>query len=182
MWVASGVALQALGIVSLRSAKQSSRARLWRVLGGVGALSLSIAAIAQGLGFELGLTWALVTVSLVAYALILTPAINITEVGHQRVPKRTRRMPAAPSGSKLRLAVRLFSAGPLYLICALSLSLLIATKPWAQEITRLFTGGLMTPVFWSIGALHATVDTRLLRVIYLPIAIAAIAGLVYWFL
>lgn len=82
-------------------------------------------------------------------------------------------MPTPPSGSKARLALRLVSAGPLYLLASLALSLLIATKPWSGEITRLFIGGLSTPLFWSVGALHATVDHDLKRIVWAPLALAA---------
>ncbi|MHA7820032.1 MAG: hypothetical protein ACX930_10335 [Erythrobacter sp.] len=66
------------------------------------------------------------------------------------------------------------SAGPLYLVASLALSLVIATKPWTSEITRLFVGGLSTPLFWSVGALHATVDPDLKRIVWVPLALTAI--------
>lgn len=174
MWVAGGIATQFLSIWALRHARR----RQPLLLGGLALFALSVAMIATGLGAELGMAWALTTISVVAYALILPPFFRARAIGHDRRPARLKKMPAPPSGSKARLALRLFSAGPLYLVAALALSLLIATKPWADEITRLFTGGLTTPLFWSIGALHATVDTDLKRIIWLPVllVLAAIGG------
>ncbi|MEO1019560.1 MAG: hypothetical protein AAFY56_18005, partial [Pseudomonadota bacterium] len=111
---------------------------------------------------------------------ILHPFFRTQVVGHSRIPRNGRRMPAAPSGSKTRLAVRMLSAGPLYLVAALGLSLLIATKPWTTELTRLFIGGLSTPLFWSIGALHATVDPSLCRILWMPVLLAALSFGVFY--
>ena len=179
MWIIGGVAVQSLSIFSLRQASSDTgAARIWLVAGLV-MFALSIWLIANGLGFELGLTWGLTTISVVAYALILAPFFRTSAVGHDRVPQRPKKMPTPPSGSKARLALRLFSAGPLYLITALALSLIVATKPWAIEITRLFTGGLLTPLFWSVGALHATVDPDLKRVVWMPVLLTASAATGY---
>ena len=179
MWMTAGVAAQALCVFFLRRSKSAESGATGFVAGGLALFALSLFLFIQGLGTELGITWALVTISVVAYLMILLPFFSASAIGHSRTPKRERLMPASPSGSAARLSLRLFSAGPLYLICALAVSLLIATKPWAQEITRLFTGGLMTPLFWSLGALHATVDTNLWRVLWMPIAVTAVAAAVY---
>lgn len=180
MWVTGGIAVQILSILALRGAKVSQTARALWLTGGITLFAMSIWLISVGLGAELGVTWALTTISVVAYLLILYPFFRTDTVGHNRVPNRLKKMPAPPSGSKARLTLRLFSAGPLYLVTALALSLVIATKPWAGEITRLFTGGLMTPLFWSIGALHATVDANLWRIVWIPVALTmvSIAGYV----
>ncbi len=179
MWIIGGIAAQSISIWSLRNANRGEANRLlWLAVGLILFVS-SIWLISTGLGFELGLTWALTTISIVAYGLILFPFLGAKEVGHQRVPRRLKKMPIPPSGSKARLALRLFSAGPLYLIASLGLGLMIATKPWAVEITRLFTGGLLIPLFWSLGALHATVDSNLWRVAYMPILITAVSAAGY---
>ncbi|GAB5480610.1 MAG: hypothetical protein Pars92KO_03670 [Parasphingorhabdus sp.] len=181
MWIVGGIAVQSLSILSLRQANGASGQLIWLVTGLV-LFAISIWLISNGLGFELGLTWALTTISVAAYALILYPFLITQQVGHERIPSRLKKMPKPPSGSKARLALRLFSAGPLYLITALAVSLIIATKPWAIEITRLFTGGLLTPLFWSVGALHATVDPNLWRVAYMPVLITAVSALGYFLL
>ncbi|MEL6868938.1 MAG: hypothetical protein AAFO81_03970 [Pseudomonadota bacterium] len=182
MWIIAGLGLQTLGIFALRTAQLASSTRSLRALAAIGILLLAILPFTKALGFELGLTWSLVAISLVAYALILRPLVSADAVGHNRAPKRARRMPVAPSDSRRRLTVRLIAAGPLALIAALALSLIIATKPWAVEITRLFTGGLLAPLFWSLGALHATVDSSLWRVVLLPISTTALAASAYWLL
>lgn len=177
MWVMAGIASQLLCIQCLRWARALHSVLF--LLFGILLFGLSITLLAAQLGFELGLTWSLVTVSVAAYVLILCPLPVARQIGHKRVPKRTRRAPASPSGSGWRLSVRLFSAGLLYLLTALALSLIVATKPWAQEITRLFTGGLLTPLFWSIGALHATVDASLARVVWMPILLTLVGAAIH---
>jgi len=179
MWISAGVAAQALGILCLRRSQSRTSGGAALLALGLGCLAAAVALMARALGAELGMAWGLVTISLVAYALILPPFFMTTGVGHERVPRRLKAMPASLSGSAARLAVRLFSAGPLYLVTALALSLLIATKPWAGEISRLYTGGLITPVFWSLGALHATVDRQLSRVVLLPVCLTGAAAAVY---
>lgn len=170
MYIIGGIAAQFAGIAVLREAQKRGGAVI--VLAGFVLLASSIWLMGQGLGWELGVTWALTTVSVAAWTLILHPFLKAQKIGHDRVPRTARRAPAAPSGSKWRLAVKLFAAGPLWLLAALGLSLMIATKPWTTELTRLFIGGLATPLWWSIGALHSTVDLNLWRVVLLPIAVS----------
>jgi len=173
MFVTSGIVAQLAGIAVLREAQKRESWAVWSV--SIVLLAGSIWLMGIGLGWELGVTWALTTVSIAAYALIIHPFIRAESIGHNRVPREGRRMPTPPSSSKWRLTVKLTSAGPLYLIAALGLSLMIATKPWTTELTRLFIGGLSTPLFWSVGALHATVDPSLWRVILVPITLATVS-------
>lgn len=111
----------------LREAQKSESWAIWAASMALFAGSIRMMGIA--LGWALGVIWALTTVSLAAFVPILHPFFRAQIVGHSRVPRNGRRMPAAPGRSKTRLAVRMLSAGPLYLIAALALSLLIATKP-----------------------------------------------------
>ena len=173
MFVVSGIVAQLAGIAALRSAQMRESWAIWAL--SLVLLAASVWLMAQKLGWELGVTWALTTVSAAAYALILHPFLRAQTIGHSRAPRNARQMPAAPSGSAARLTLRLISAGPLYLIAALGLSLLIATKPWTSELTRLFIGGLSTPLFWSVGALHATIDPDLARIIWLPALLSAVS-------
>lgn len=172
MFIVGGIVAQFGGVAALR---QAQRQGSWMLC--IFAMTLLLGSawsMSFALGVELGLAWALATISIAAYALVLFPFVTACEVGHGRVPRTDRRSPAAPSGSKARLALRLISAGPLYLIAALGLSLLIATKPWTTELTRLYIGGLSSPLFWSVGALHATVDPDLRRIVWLPVLIASV--------
>jgi hypothetical protein len=173
MLVAGGVLAQLIAIAMLREAQRRGRTLL--LLIALALLVGSAAAMAQPLGWELGLAWALTAISVVAYGLILPPFFRAHSIGHNRTARDGRRMPVPPSGSKWRLIVKLVAAGPLSLLAALGLSLLIATRPWEQELTRLYVGGLTTPLFWSVGALHATVDSSLIRVAASPILIALAA-------
>lgn len=170
MLVASGVLAQLVGVAMLREGQRGASAALAFVAAAL--LLASAFAMVGALGWELGISWALTTISLAAYALILHPALRARAMGNNRAPRDGRRMPAPASGSRFRLAVKLFSAGPLYLLAALGVSLLIATKPWESELTRLYIGGLLTPLFWSVGALHATVDPSLARVVANPVGTA----------
>lgn len=172
MLVTGGIVAQLVSVAALREAQKRQSWTIW-----VASLLLfagSVWMMSRALGWELGVTWALTTVSVAAWLLILQPFFRANVIGHDRVPRTQRRTPAAPSGSKWRLAVKLFAAGPLWLIAALGLSLLIATKPWTTELTRLYIGGLTTPLFWSIGALHSTVDLNLWRVVLIPTALSII--------
>lgn len=180
MFVAGGILAQLVGVTALRVAQMRESWAIWAI--SLALLAASAWLMAQSLGWELGVTWALTTVSVAAYGLILYPFLRTREIGHSRVPRNGRRMPSAPSGSKARLALRLVSAGPLYLIAALGLSLLIATKPWTTELTRLFIGGLSSPLFWSIGALHATVDPDLKRIIWMPLLLSVVSFGVFYLL
>lgn len=172
MFIAGGIVAQLAGVVALREAQKRQSWAIWAA--GIALFVASIWSMSLGLGWELGATWALTTISVAAYILILHPFFRSHAIGHSRVPRTQRRAPAAPSGSKWRLTVKLIAAGPLWLIAALGLSLLIATKPWTTELSRLFIGGLATPLWWSIGALHATVDLSLWRVVTVPIALALV--------
>jgi len=172
MLVTGGIIAQLIGVAALREAHKR---KSWVIRAvSLAVLAGSIWLMALGLGWELGVTWALTTVSVAAWLLILHPFFRAEFIGHDRVPRTQRRVPAAPSGSKWRLAVKLFAAGPLWLIAALGLSLLIATKPWTTELTRLFIGGLTTPLWWSIGALHSTVDLNLWRVVLIPMTLSTV--------
>lgn len=172
MLITGGIVAQLAGVAALREAQKRESWAIW--LTGLLLFAGSVWLMGTALGWELGVTWALTTVSVAAWLLILHPFFRAQSIGHHRVPRTQRRAPTPPSGSKWRLSVKLFAAGPLWLIAALGLSLLIATKPWTTELTRLFVGGLSTPLWWSIGALHSTVDLNLWRVVLLPIALSII--------
>jgi hypothetical protein len=172
MLVTGGFLAQLGGVVVMREAQKRSSWPIWAA--GMALFAASIWLMGVALGWELGVTWALTTITIAAWVLILHPFFRTQEIGHNRVPRTRRRAPTPPSGSKWRLTAKLFAAGPLWLIAALGLSLLIATKPWTTEITRLFVGGLSTPLWWSIGALHSTVDVNIWRVVLIPIALSIV--------
>lgn len=172
MLVTGGIVAQLAGVAALREARKRGS---WVISAiGLALVAGSIGLMGVGLGWELGVTWALTTVTVAAWLLILHPFFITKTIGHDRVPRTQRRAPAAPSGSKWRLTVKLVAAGPFWLVAALGISLLIATKPWTTELTRLFIGGLSTPLWWSIGALHSTVDINLWRVVLIPVALSII--------
>lgn len=179
MLLAGAILGQLAGVALLRSAQVRASGLL--LAAALVTLLGSIALLSSSLGWEIAAAWGLTSISLVAYGLILHPLTRAERIGQPRAPRDGRRNPASPSGSKMRLAVKLFSAGPLYLIAALAVSLLIATRPWTTEVSRLYTGGLTTPLFWSMGALHATVDPSLWRVTFVPAALG-VAGFAAFFL
>ncbi|MEM7689904.1 MAG: hypothetical protein AAF291_12855 [Pseudomonadota bacterium] len=170
MFVTGGIVAQLVSVAAMREAQKRASWTIWAI--SLALFAASVWSMSVGLGAEMGVTWALTTISIAAWLLILSPFFRAKTIGHDRVPRTQRRAPVAPSGSKWRLTVKLIAAGPLWLLAALGLSLLIATKPWTSELTRLFVGGLSTPLWWSIGALHSTVDLNLWRVVLLPIALS----------
>ena len=147
---------------------------------GLGLLAASIAFMITDLGVALGLCWALLTVSLVAYLFRFVPRLLPHEHIGKDVFKRRKGAARATRGGKVGLALRLVSAGPLYLIAAMAIGAVAATKlPW-DEVNRLMFGGLIIPAIWAVGALHATADLKIWRVLITPVALTAIfAGMFF---
>ena len=144
---------------------------------GLALLAASVAAFVSGSGVALGISRAFLSVSLVAYVLLVPRLLTARQIGTPVARSRKSRTKAA-RGGKLGLALRLIAAGPLYLAASLSVSAVLATKlPW-EEVNRLMMGGFVVPAVWALGALHATADLRLLRVLGAPIVVFTVfAGL-----
>ncbi|MEM8826400.1 MAG: hypothetical protein AAGD40_05685 [Pseudomonadota bacterium] len=169
MLTAAGAAFQLLGMGLLGTSGARSGARAGIPILGLLAIATGIGLFVQDSGLELGIAWALALLSLAAYLRILWPLPLAPKVGHRR--GRRTSSGTAPVTSRWRLAGRLFSAGPLYLLAALGCGLLVSTQTDWLEQNRLLTGAFLIPFLWSLGALHATADTRLLRIFLIPVAI-----------
>ncbi|MGB3806263.1 MAG: hypothetical protein WA936_03610 [Erythrobacter sp.] len=179
------VGAQILGIEAWSRADGAERARLLFWIG----LALLIASLAVAFaywGAALGLSIALLSVSLVAYCYRFAPALKNVGLGRSMIGKAAyrRRQTAtkASRGGKLGLTMRLVSAGPLYLVAALAVGAVLATKlPWI-EVNRLMFGGLVIPLVWAAGALHATADLSIRRVLAVPTGLTALFAGVYFVL
>ncbi|WP_241657400.1 hypothetical protein [Aurantiacibacter suaedae] len=176
MLAIAGFGAQVLGIGAWSQAQKSGHSRLLFWLGFV--LLVGSAGLMTGqFGTAQGLAWAFITASLVAYGFFLRRLAQASHIGTDGF-RRQRSTAKAHRGGKLGLALRLVSAGPLYLLAALAVGAVAATKlPW-DEVNRLMFGGLIIPVIWAVGALHATADLAIARVIGVPLLmIALFAGI-----
>lgn len=167
-----GLVAQLAGVAAWRRARSGALPVVMFWLG-LALLCASVGLFIAAFGVSVGLSWALLTVSAAAYALFLPRLLPASVIGVPIMRQRPPRDKAA-RGGKLGLALRLFAAGPLYLITALAVGAVLATKlPW-NEVNRLMFGGMAVPLIWAIGALHATADLKLLRVLGLPLLVTAI--------
>ena len=176
MFAFAGFGAQLLGIAAWRQAR-GGHAPLMLFWLGLALLVASLALLIAAFGTSLGISWALLVVSIAAYALFVPRLVTTGEIGR---PIRRTRAPRSKAGrgGALGLGLRLLRAGPLYLIgrvilpnAALGVGTTCATSlPW-EEANRLMFGGLIIPAVWALGALHATADLDLRRVLAVPIAI-----------
>ena len=172
MLAIAGLGAQVLGIGAWSQAQMSRHSRLlfWT---GLALLLCAVALMIAQFGAAQGIAWGFVTLSLVAYTRFLPQLVQISHIGKDGF-RRQRTTTKASRGGKLGLALRLVSAGPLYLIAALAVGAVAATKlPW-DEVNRLMFGGLIIPAIWAVGALHATADLAIARVLGAPLLITAL--------
>ena len=179
MWALAGIGSQLLGVSAWSAARKGHQPTLFFLVG-IALLIASLAIFIGAYGADLGIAWALLTLSIAAYLVVFPPLAQATQIGRDRF--RTR--PASryvSRGGKLGLSLRLVAAGPLYLVAALAVGAVIATRmPWA-EVNRLMTGALVIPLVWALGALHATADLTIWRVLSIPFIITLVfAGLFLW--
>lgn len=173
-----GVAIQLAGVGAWFYARRGSKPILL-FPAGLALLAGSVSIFIAAFGVSLGVSWALLTVSAAAYALFLPRLLSAAAIGLPITRQRAARVKAA-RGGKLGLAARLFAAGPLYLIAALAVGAVLATKLSWSEVNRLMMGGLVIPALWAAGALHATADLNLWRVLGLPVLITGIFAAGYF--
>jgi hypothetical protein len=109
-------------------------------------------------GAEIGIPLALETAALIAFAFILS-----------RMERRTGRPPRERSASLpprsgrhiLVGCLRALVAGPVGLVAALGIAIVIATRAPLAEQTRLILGGLIVPTLWAIGIAWIACQRRL---------------------
>jgi hypothetical protein len=118
-------------------------------------------------GAEVGIPLALETSALIAFAFILTRIERRTS----RLPRdRTMPLPERPRRRLLLGTTRIIVAGPLGLISALGIAVVIATKAPMAEQTRLILAGLIVPSLWCGAIAWITCQRRL------PLQAATLAG------
>ncbi|PNU02167.1 hypothetical protein [Novosphingobium guangzhouense] len=116
--------------------------------------SMSAAIWIWRFGAEIGIPLALETAALVAFGFILTRMERREE---RPARKRAAIVDAAASSSRgswrryVLGTVRVLVAGPLGLIAAMAIAVVIATRTPMAEQTRLILAGLIVPTLWAIG-------------------------------
>lgn len=180
MWALAGIGSQLLGVLAW-SAARSGRSPVPLFWIGLALLTASVAIFVHTLGTGLGLSWALLTVSAAAYLIFVPRLLRAPRIGKIAFRSRVNRTKAGRGGG-LGLGMRLLSAGPLYLVAAMAISCVVATKlPW-DEVNRLMLGGLLVPALWALGALHATADLMLWRVLGAPVILTVLFAALYFLL
>lgn len=121
--------------------------------------ALSTALWVSGFGTEIGIPLALETAALVAFGFILTRI----ERRDPKVPReRVTPPPASVRHRRLRGLARFLIGGPLGLVAALGVGILVATQGPGAEQTRLILSGLIVPSLWCVGIAWTVSDRRLL--------------------
>jgi len=140
-------------------------------------ITLSVWAFSRPLGAELGVAWAGTAVSLVAYTVVFW---RIRRQPWRPAPLRARFSSASPAGeAPWAVALRIAAGSVLYLIAALATALVMAIKgPW-PEAERMIAGGLMVPLIWALGGLHAAADTQPWRTATVPAVLTLLASVGY---
>lgn len=103
-------------------------------------------------GAEVGIPLALETAALVAFGFILSRMERRSDRPARE--RGGREAPAEPRRAFRRYGVgtlRVLVAGPLGLVAALGIAVIIATRTPMAEQTRLILAGLIVPTLWAIG-------------------------------
>lgn len=185
MWVGGALILQLLAIGLWRKAdiNDAKKRKIILFWAGQFLLTASLALLICHMGAGLGLSWGLLLLSFAVWPYFLWPLLSARQIGRSRESRKIQRelgKSKASNGSKWFLALRLFSAGPLYLFAAMALGIICATQlPWL-EVNRLMLGGMLIPFIWAAGALHATAETKWWRLLLIPIAITLLSIALYF--
>lgn len=152
--VTTGIALLASlgGVFALwHGWKHGADMRL-RALISLAAWSASTALWIWRFGAEVGIPLALETAALVAFGFILS---RVERRGDRPARERNaRERPTAPRSAFRRYGLgtlRVLVAGPLGLLAAMGIAIVIATRTPMAEQTRLILAGLIVPTLWAIG-------------------------------
>lgn len=115
--------------------------------------SLSTALWIVRFGAEVGIPLALETAALVAFGFILSRMERRSDRPAKARDPRGRAPTPQSSAFKRYLmgTLRVLVAGPLGLIAALGIAVVIATQTPMAEQTRLILAGLIVPTLWAIG-------------------------------
>jgi len=171
--LAAGFLAQIVGLLAWSRARGSKwpAPLFWT---GLAMLLTSLALPLTTMSTALALSWALLMVSIAAYGTILPRLCSMPRIGKESPRARDRAARPVTTLNGAVLAVRLTAAGPLYLLASMAVGCLLATRtPWL-DVNRLMLGGLVVPVVWAAGALHATADLQLWRVVLLPVLLTLV--------
>jgi len=177
----AGFLAQIIGLIAWSRARTSP----WPALlfwAGLAMLLASLILPLTTLSSALATSWALLTVSIAAYVTVLSRLWTMHRIGLEPARGRARTARAAAPLNWPALAVRLTSAGPLYLLASMAVGCVLATRTPFLDVNRLMLGGLVVPVAWAAGALHATADRQLARVVLIPLLITATFSGAYFIL
>ena len=148
-----------------------ARAGWLRNLAALGLISLAASLWIAGAGAEIGVALFVETSALLAFAFILT---RIERKPSRTVPVRAVEQPGGPV-RYWRGAARFAVGGPLGLIAALGVGVLIATRAPGAEQTRLILAGLVVPSLWA-SAIGWTVTSHRLPLQSATLATLGVAG------
>jgi hypothetical protein len=163
------------GVLALRRGWRSPARRHW-LLAGWSLLTAGLFGWAATAGWDVALALALLTPSLIAYALLASCA----QVRPRRAPKPCTAASPAQRGRRRRALWRGLYAGPLSLAAALGLGAAVALRTPLAEADRLVAGGLVVPLAWAAGMVWATTDARLARIGLGLCAVAAVSIAAAW--
>lgn len=119
-------------------------------------------------GAEVGIPLALETAALVAFGFILSRMERRME---RPARERTAALPAVSRRRYVVGTMRVLVAGPLGLIAAMGIAVVVATRSPMAEQTRLILAGLIVPTLWAIGIGWVVCQRRL------PVQAASFAAL-----
>lgn len=172
MWIGAALLASLAGLLCLWLGwKNGSDMRL-RAAIALAWWALSTAIWIARFGAEIGIPLALETAALVAFAFILSRMERRTSR-----PPRERSVPPPPR-PRWRILIgslRALVAGPLGLIAALGIAVMIATRAPMAEQTRLILAGLIVPSLWAIG-IGWVVCQRRLPVQAIAFSVIGLAG------
>ena len=148
-----------------------ARAGWLRNLAALGLIALAASLWIAGAGAEIGVALFVETSALLAFAFILT---RIERKPSRALPVRAVEQPGAPV-RYWRGAARFAVGGPLGLLAALGVGVLIATRAPGAEQTRLILAGLVVPSLWA-SAIGWTVTSHRLPLQSVTLATLGVAG------
>lgn len=168
----AGGALLVAGVVLLRRRWLARRAYgLGYLIGGWLAVLLGFAALGQGFGAELGTTYALGALSLIAYGVIA--ATFERRNGRRREPREAVLDPEERPSSWRRGVAKSLLAIVLAGVAAIGVGVAFAVAVPLPPQDRAVIGGLLVPILWGGGMAWTLCDRRLLRATLILLSVSA---------
>lgn len=160
---AAGFFLLAGGVALLRVSWLGKRpCNLPALIGGWLLVAAAFTALTHTCGAEVGATYALLAMSVIAYAVL---ALGIENRSHK--PARVREIALEPEerpSSWSRALAKALLSIPLAGIAAIGVGVAFAVAMPIPTHDRIVIGGLLVPILWGAGMAWTLSDARLLRV------------------